>query len=211
MPFPTLRLSLPQLSYPVKRAFPWPRFTGLIVTLSIVSFIILVPLNSKFASFETSSETNKHLIVALTGYQTIPTLTKNFSEVPKHWYDRLTQKPKPGSLCTSQNFATGDTLRTNYSIFNWVILSPNNTNHEVSYIPYKGVNLDSCDVTTVEIDANSQSATFSLAAVVRCNSTDLPLLMRTSWTPWGATSDYFTQTFKEGNDAFKGPAAAGRM
>ncbi len=123
----------------------------------------------------------------------IQTPNKNFNSTDPHWWNRFAPFHKPGSLCSSQNFTTGDTVTTTYSLFQWTIISPNATNLSASSVAYKGTNLDSCDVLYMGIDANIQGPSVSAYATIQCDDPQAPLIMRTSWSVWGADSSYDKQ------------------
>jgi hypothetical protein len=129
-------------------------------------------------------------IVAETGYQVIPTLHPKYDAIDPHWWNIFGVRNEPGSLCNDQTFLIGSTLITTYSLFPWTVVSPNTNDLSSSSIPYRGTNLDSCDVYSMSVDANVLAGTVKVDAIVSCTSPDFPLLVQTSWTGWGANNAY---------------------
>jgi hypothetical protein len=140
-----------------------------------------------------SNSSESSLIVALAGYQNVSTLSNDYQHVPVNWWNSIVPLPKPGSLCTPQNLSAGDSFTTTSGIFQWTVTYPDNTDPSIPFIPYRGVNLEACDVSYLGINANALSSNFGLSASVLCNSTDLPILMRAYWSPWGGSSNYYDE------------------
>ena len=186
-------MPIPQLSYSVTRNYPWPLFTPLAIALASVSLLILVPLNGNFPPSIESTVSDASLKVALTGYQVIPTLSRDYDATDPQWWNRFGAHNKPGSLCDPQFFSPGNVLSTTYSLFPWTVVSPNIKDPSASSFPYRGTNLDSCDIYSMGVDADVNVPTVNVYATVMCTSQDVPLLLRTSWTGWGASSSYDQQ------------------
>ncbi len=91
----------------------------------------------------------------------------------------------PGSLCQPHNFTIGDTISTDYSLFQWTLASTNTSDPFKPFIPYTGITLNTCDVVGVLIEANVLNFAVTTYAAVRCLGPELPILIKTSFTPWG--------------------------
>ncbi|KAF8896200.1 hypothetical protein BD779DRAFT_1608509 [Infundibulicybe gibba] len=131
--------------YSLTRRFRWPWFSPMATVAAVVVLALLTTLN-----------------VALTGYQTKTVFEDNFNVTQTHWYD------KPGTLCDSHVFNVGDSLTTNYTIFQWSIETVNKPNAASSGVSYRGSTLQDCDLSNLYIDGDMRTRTIKLTAVAKC-------------------------------------------
>jgi hypothetical protein len=113
----------------------------------------------------------------------IATRSSDFNTIGnKHWFQKFSGEPKPGSLCEPQNFTQGDSFTTTYNLFQWNIFSTNVSNPLAASVSYAGTNLDKCDVLRIKIEANLDAWTCKLQPIVYCNDTEFPILMDTEYS-----------------------------
>ena len=203
-------VELPRLSYPVTRDYPWRSFTLVSIAGILVVLGVLVPLNSKFLPPTQSTISDAIFSVALTGYQVITASSSDYNATDPHWWNRFGARNKPGTLCAPQVFSAGDTFTTTYSIFPWTLVYPNVTDPTGIKFLYKGVDLDSCDVFNMGIQADLLASAVSVYAKVICTSPDIPIYIRTSWTGWGTSSSFDSReqelVFNQPSNDFTGRA-----
>jgi len=175
-------LELPRLSYPITRQFRWRRFEPVVYGIVLLVLGILIPVN-----------------LALTGYETIAINHSDFNAIPRHWYNRFVPAPKPGSQCEPHIYNIGDSLLTNYSIFTWTIqsLGTGSGSGSGSSLAYSGASLDKCDVSAINLVADSSHAV-TIRAEVTCAN---PFLVLT-------TSFLSSLNRIEDTDAYKAPSWA---
>ncbi len=93
----------------------------------------------------------------------------DFNLTQSFWFDRFRRLgiSKPGALCASQTLSPGDRFTTNYSFFEWSLVTVNEGRG--GNLIYNGSTLQSCDVTTVYMDSHLQDLTTDLAVLIACN------------------------------------------
>ncbi|KAJ7811048.1 hypothetical protein B0H14DRAFT_3880238 [Mycena olivaceomarginata] len=147
---------LPSLSYPVTRTFPGRIFSSLAFGGAGVVLLFLTVLNA-----------------ALAGYETVPSYSSNFNVTQDHWYDKFlppAAKPKPGSLCDARLLSLGDTITTNYSMFEYSISAIDKENTGNSGFSYEGWALDNCDMTSLFVNADANTFIIDFTAIVNCKA-----------------------------------------
>ncbi|KAJ7830353.1 hypothetical protein B0H14DRAFT_2515881 [Mycena olivaceomarginata] len=147
---------LPSLSYPVTRTFPGRIFSSLAFGGAGVVLLFLTVLNA-----------------ALAGYETVPSYNSNFNVTQDHWYDKFlppAAKPKPGSLCDARLLSLGDTITTNYSMFEYSISAIDKANTGNSGFSYEGWALDNCDMTSLFVNADANTFIIDFTAIVNCKA-----------------------------------------
>lgn len=111
------------------------------------------------------------ITVALVGYETVTIFQSDFNITQSFWFDRFRLFglgiSKPGTLCASQTLFPGDRFTTNYSFFEWSLMTVNEGRD--GNLIYNGSTLQSCDVTTVYMDGHLQDLTTDLALLIACD------------------------------------------
>ncbi|KAH8813821.1 hypothetical protein DL96DRAFT_1757924 [Flagelloscypha sp. PMI_526] len=145
------------VDYPLTRPFPSRWFAIVTYSMAFVLLTLFVVVNT-----------------ALAGYETITVFADSFNATRPLWFHKflMTQAPKPGTLCDAKLFNVGDTLSTNYSIFQWQLEYIHRANAGSSGIAYKGTPLDGCDVTFIYVDADIRSWNVDVTGVMTCKPPD---------------------------------------
>ena len=111
----------------------------------------------------------------------------NFNITQSFWFDRF--RPgglglsKPGTLCDPQTLNPSDRFTTNYSLFEWdlvTVFGPHASNKSTSLV-YKGSTLQSCDVCAQYMAAHIQEHSADLTTLISCDDIDgFRILAKTS-------------------------------
>ncbi|KAJ7059644.1 hypothetical protein C8F01DRAFT_1059039 [Mycena amicta] len=167
-----MRLPRPTLTYPVTREYPasfsLAAYGGAVV---VIAFLIVIN-------------------VALTGYETVSVFSSDFNMTQHFWYDHFLPSfarsdTTPGNLCTARLLGLGDTVTTNYSLFQYTIASIDTPNAGDSGLAYTGWTLDDCDVTALYINVVGQTLTGDYTALVTCAATaqrNASFTLRADWS-----------------------------
>lgn len=193
---PRLSFTPPRLSYGITRDLPW-RLEWIVYCLAFLLLVILVPVNcesngSALALPCCLLSSAPECADALNGYELVSRTSPNFNAVPFHWFYRFTGAPLPGTLCDPYRLNIGESFITNYGLFPWtlrnVLPRANGTGGMSSNIYYQGESLNSCRLTamTMELETNPRSAV--IGAEVWCGDADVPFVMGTTATLAGAPS-----------------------
>ncbi|KAH8813817.1 hypothetical protein DL96DRAFT_1716117 [Flagelloscypha sp. PMI_526] len=166
-----------KVNYPITRPFPSRLFAIVTYIVAFLLLVLLVVVNA-----------------ALAGYETVTVFADSYNATRPLWFHKflLTQAPKPGTLCDSKLFNVGDTLSTNYSIFQWQIEYIYHANAGSSSLAYKGTPLDGCDVTSIYLDADLHSWNVDVTSVMTCKPADgsYEISARTSYAISGLSGIY---------------------
>ena len=122
--------------------------------------------------------------MALTGYETITTFESDFNITQSFWYDRFLPGggSRTGTLCDPHGFNIGDSLTTNYSIFQWDLVSVAKSNYSRGSLIYSGSTLESCDLSALYVNGGFQGYGSDFVAVVACQDVGgFSLLIKTSF------------------------------
>jgi hypothetical protein len=112
-----------------------------------------------------------NITAALVEYETITVFRPDFNASQSFWFHRLgIGIQAPGTLCDPRGFNVGDSFTTNYSLFNWNLVTI--ANDSSRSLVYKGTTLESCDITGVYMDAHMQTRSADLTAVITCDDVD---------------------------------------
>jgi hypothetical protein len=107
------------------------------------------------------------------GYETVPSYSSDFNVTENHWFDKFlprAAKPKPGSLCDPRLLGLGDTITTNYTMFKYSISAIDTANAGDSGLSYRGWTLDNCDITSLFVNADSNTFIIDFTALVTCKA-----------------------------------------
>jgi hypothetical protein len=120
--------------------------------------------------------------VALVGYETVTVFQPDFNATQSFWYHRFGLGiSAPGTLCDPRDFNSGDTFTTNYSLFEWNLVTV--ANDSSRSLVYRGSTLETCDVIALYMDAHLQPRSADLTAVITCDDVDgFHLLATTSFS-----------------------------
>ncbi|KAJ7663442.1 hypothetical protein B0H17DRAFT_1019889 [Mycena rosella] len=162
------------LEYPLTRHFPGRIFAPTAIGGAIVVLVFLATINA-----------------ALAGYETITVFDSDFNVTQTHWFHRFLpmQKPKAGTLCDPRLLSLGDTVSTNYTLFQYTIASIDTPNAGDSGFSYKGWTLDNCDITSLYVNGNANTFIIDLTVLVSCRAdesqvvqgNDYEVTLRTDW------------------------------
>ncbi|KAJ7301663.1 hypothetical protein DFH08DRAFT_978591 [Mycena albidolilacea] len=124
---------MPLLQYPITRNFPGRAFSYAAFAGAAVVLLFLAVLNA-----------------AVGGYETVPSYSSDFNVTENHWFDKFLRatKPKPGSLCDPRLLSLGETITTNYTMFE----------------------CNNCDITSLFVNADSNTFIIDFAALVTCKA-----------------------------------------
>ncbi|KAJ6536160.1 hypothetical protein B0H19DRAFT_1003939 [Mycena capillaripes] len=164
------------LEYPITRTFPGRVFSSVTIIVAMVVLVILTVLN-----------------VALAGYETVTHFDSDFNVTQRLWYDRFIPfmaKSRPGSLCDPRLLGLGDTLTTNYTMFQYSIALIDTANAGDSGFAYEGWTLDNCDITSLYVNADGKTLLIDYTALVTCKAdaaqilggNDFQITVRTDWS-----------------------------
>ncbi|KAF7292679.1 hypothetical protein MIND_01166100 [Mycena indigotica] len=175
-----MRLPRPTLSYPVTREFPASYALAAYIGSTIV-LAFLVVIN-----------------VALVGYETVSVFSSDFNITDHFWYDRLLPSfarsdGAPGSLCAARLIGLGDTVATNYSLFQYTVAAIDTPNAGDSGLAYTGWTLDDCDVTALYVNIVGQTLTSDFTAIVTCFATgdkNSSYTLRADWSQSALVGKY---------------------
>ncbi|KAF7332410.1 hypothetical protein MKEN_00122800 [Mycena kentingensis (nom. inval.)] len=178
-----MRIPEPSLSYPITRPYP-PSLALLAYSVAAVFLPLLVIVN-----------------VALIGYETVSVFDGDFNKTQNFWYDRFlptfarSEGSTPGNLCTERLLRLGDTVTTNYALFQYSIASIDRANvngGDETGLSYKGWTLDECDVTALYVNVVGQTLSADFTALVACNSSreGVNFTMRADWTQSSLVGKY---------------------
>jgi hypothetical protein len=125
--------------------------------------------------------------VALTRYEVVATFEPNFNFSQSFWFDRFRpgRISRVGKLCDPNGINVGSAFTTNYSLFQWDVVTvtgtkPNDTSRSLAY---RGATLETCDVVALYIDVHMQLRSADLTALINCFNVDgYTLLARTSFS-----------------------------
>lgn len=98
----------------------------------------------------------------------VSVLNTDFDYSPTFWFSRFIPKSESSDpLCDVHQLTLGDTLTTNNGIFSWSLQSFLGNQSSPS-IPYSGTELDSCDVSSLRVQADARTMVGSITATVMC-------------------------------------------
>ena len=123
--------------------------------------------------------------MALTGYETVTTFESDFNITQSFWYDRFLPGggSRAGTLCDPHGFNIGDSLTTNYSIFQWDLVSVLKSNYSRGSLIYSGSTLESCDLSALYMNGEFRTQSADVVAIVACQDVGgFNLLIKTSFT-----------------------------
>ncbi|KAJ6526186.1 hypothetical protein DFH09DRAFT_1188077 [Mycena vulgaris] len=170
MPHPLM----PTLEYPLTRHFPGRLFAPVAYGGAIVVLAFLATINA-----------------ALAGYETVTVFNSDFHVTQNLWFHRFlpTYGPKSGTLCDPRLLSLGDTLSTNYTLFEYTIASIDTPNAGDSGFSYEGWTLDNCDITSLFVNGNADTFIIDTTALVSCRADASQILrgnnyeitLRTDW------------------------------
>ncbi|KAJ6606090.1 hypothetical protein DFH09DRAFT_966260 [Mycena vulgaris] len=146
------------LDYPVTRTYPGRFFAPAAFGGALVVLLLLAIINA-----------------ALAGYETVTGFDSNFNVTQTQWFHRFlpsAAKSKPGTLCDPRLLGLGDTITTNYSMFQYTIASVNTANAGDSSFLYQGWILDNCDITSLYVNANANTFMIDYTALVTCRANE---------------------------------------
>ncbi|KAJ7729473.1 hypothetical protein B0H16DRAFT_1330407 [Mycena metata] len=152
---------MPSLGYPVTRDFPGQVFAPAAFTGAIIALVFLVIINAASAGYETVSEFNA-----------------DFNVTRTHWFNQHLPflVPKPGTLCDPRLLGLGDTITTNYTLFQYTIASIDLPNIDGSGLSYRGWTLDNCDITSLFVNADANTFVMDFTALVSCRADEAQIL-----------------------------------
>lgn len=76
---------LPPLDYAITRAYPWARFTELVLVVSLVVLIPLTAVNSKIICMYHQTRSHRYEVAA-TGYEPVTFSSENFNYKDRFWW-----------------------------------------------------------------------------------------------------------------------------
>ncbi|KAF8192657.1 hypothetical protein K438DRAFT_2017864 [Mycena galopus ATCC 62051] len=150
-------LPRPNLDYPVTRAFPSTFSTAAFLSATVV-IIFLVVIN-----------------VALVGYNTVTQFNSDFNVTQHFWYDIFipsVAQTTPGTLCDPRLVQLGDTVTTNYTLFQYTVALIDQPNAGDAGLSYRGWTLENCDITTLFFNADGWTFSIDHTALVVCQAPD---------------------------------------
>jgi hypothetical protein len=125
------------------------------------------------------------MTVALTGYETVTVLQSDFNDSRPSLFDRFRfgGRSKQGNLCHPFESNVGNTFTTNYSLFEWELVTVAKLNDSSRSLIYRGSTLETCDVVALYLDAQMQIRSADLTALITCHNLDgFTLLAKTSFS-----------------------------
>ncbi|KAJ7434459.1 hypothetical protein FB451DRAFT_1063323 [Mycena latifolia] len=165
---------MPTLQYPLTREFPGKLFAPVAFAGGLTILVILATVNA-----------------ALAGYETVTGFDSNFNVTQTHWFDTFlpSQTRKAGSLCDPRLLNLGDTVATNYSLFQYTVASIDTPNAGDSGLAYTGWTLDNCDITSLYVNADAGTFVIDSTVLVSCRAdtsqvsrgSDFEVTLRTDW------------------------------
>ncbi|KAF7365968.1 hypothetical protein MVEN_00472400 [Mycena venus] len=151
-------LPRPNLDYPVTREFPSKFSTAAFLGATVV-VIFLVVIN-----------------VALVGYNTVTQFSSDFNVTQHFWYDIFIPsiaQTTPGTLCDARLLQLGDTVTTNYTLFQYVVALIDQPNAGDAGLSYRGWTLENCDIAALFFNADGSTFSIDYTALVACRATDV--------------------------------------
>ena len=117
--------------------------------------------------------------MGLTGYETVTTFKSDFNVVQSFWYDVFLPGggSKPGTLCEPHVLNIGDSFTTNYSLFEWKLVTASSDNQPSSSLVYKGWTLHNCDIVRVFFNGDLRTLTVDAGVTIVCTDSKGFLLM----------------------------------
>ncbi|KAJ7182498.1 hypothetical protein C8R43DRAFT_1116135 [Mycena crocata] len=151
------------LEYPLTRNFPGRLFAPTVFGVAVVVLAVLATINA-----------------ALAGYETVTVFDPDFFVVQRHWFDRFlpSRVPRSGTLCDPRLLNLGDSVTTNYSLFQYTITSVDTANAGHSSLSYQGWTLDNCDISSLYVNVNVN--TFSDASQIDAGN-KFDISIRADW------------------------------
>ncbi|KAJ6554666.1 hypothetical protein B0H19DRAFT_1072027 [Mycena capillaripes] len=150
-----MRLIL-SLDYPITRTYPGRFFAPVAFGGALIVLLLLAIINA-----------------ALAGYETVTGFDSDFNVTQSHWFNRFLPSAaisKPGTLCDPRLLGLGDTITTNYSMFQYTIASVNTANAGDSSFIYQGWILDNCDITSLYVNGDTNTFMMDYTALVTCRA-----------------------------------------
>ncbi|KAJ7734287.1 hypothetical protein B0H16DRAFT_1467683 [Mycena metata] len=145
---------LPSFEYPVSRTYPGRVFAPFALGGGLVVLLLLATINT-----------------ALAGYETVTGFDSDFNMTQTLWLNRFlpsAAKSMPGTLCDPRLLGLGDTITTNYSMFQYTIASVNTANAGDSGFLYHGWILDNCDITSLYVNGDTNTFMIDYTVLVTC-------------------------------------------
>jgi len=161
------------LDFPITRRYPWPYFTPIVLTVSVVIFVGLTVLNGTSSLRTLCMLTHLTLAVRLVGFETITSLEEDFNTTQSFWLDGVIPKALTHGqdLCQPLVLKMGDSFVTNSSLFLWDLELVSKANHGSSGLVYKGSTLQGCDVIAIYLNGK-EPPTLDITAVISCKDLD---------------------------------------
>ncbi|KAJ7292136.1 hypothetical protein C8J57DRAFT_1164079 [Mycena rebaudengoi] len=147
---------VPNLDYPVTRTYPGRYFAPIAFGGAFVVLLLLATINA-----------------ALAGYETVTGFESDFNVTQSLWFHRFlpsAAKSKPGTLCDPRLLGRGDTITTNYTMFQYTIASVNTANAGNSNFLYRGGILNNCDITSLYVNGDTNTFMIDYTALVTCRA-----------------------------------------
>ncbi|KAJ7488081.1 hypothetical protein FB451DRAFT_1126467 [Mycena latifolia] len=165
---------MPSLEYPLTRVFPGRLFAPVVFAGAFIVLVFLATINA-----------------ALAGYETITGFDSDFNITQSHWFNKFLpmQTRKAGTLCDPRLLSLGDTVTTNYTLFQYTIASIDTANAGDSGLAYKGWTLDNCDITSLYVNGDANTFVIDSTVIVSCRADDAQIAqgdnyevtLRTDW------------------------------
>ncbi|KAJ7811071.1 hypothetical protein B0H14DRAFT_3479998 [Mycena olivaceomarginata] len=180
---------MPLLQYPITRTFPGRAFSYTAFAGAAVVLLFLAVLNA-----------------AVGGYETVPIYNSDFNVTENHWFDKFIPRsvmPKPGSLCDPRLLGLGDTITTNYTMFEYSISAIDTANAGDSGFSYRGWTLDNCDITSLFADEYQiqQGNRFDITARADWSASYLSGMFRSPLGAQKALRNMQSGTYNKSSDA----------
>jgi hypothetical protein len=115
----------------------------------------------------------------LAGYETVTHFDSDFNVTQKLWYHRFIPsmaQSKPGTLCDPRLLGLGDTLTTNYTMFQYSMAAIDTPNAGDSGFAYHGWTLENCDITSLWVNADANTFIIDYTALVTCKADAFQIL-----------------------------------
>ncbi|KAJ7079266.1 hypothetical protein B0H15DRAFT_954121 [Mycena belliarum] len=167
-------LSMPSIEYPITRDFPGRLFAPFAFAGAFILIGCLAVINA-----------------ALVGYETVTGFHSNFNVTQTLWFNRFLpmQASKAGKLCDPRLLSLGDTVTTNYTLFQYTLASIEKPNAGDSSLSYKGWTLENCDITSLYVTGNADTFIIDSTVTVSCRAgstqiaqgNNYEVTLRTDW------------------------------
>jgi hypothetical protein len=133
------------------------------------------------------------MTVALTGYEIISTFKSDFNFSQSFWFDhfRPGRRSRAGTLCDPYAINIGNTFTTNYSLFEWELVSVTQAattsgtrpNSDLHNLAYSGATLETCDIIAIYVDADLPLRNTDLTVLITCSDVGgYTLMAKTSFS-----------------------------